>query len=85
MEGIVWLLVGLCAGAFARLLLPGRDPMGVVGTTILGLIGSIVGGLVGILLAGGDATSTPTGLVGSIAGAVFTLVVYRAAVSRRTA
>lgn len=85
MDVIVWLIVGLIAGALARLLVPGRDPMGVLGTLVLGLVGSVIGGLVGNLLAGGDQTFTPAGLIGSILGAVLALVVYRAAVTRRTA
>jgi uncharacterized membrane protein YeaQ/YmgE (transglycosylase-associated protein family) len=44
--GIIgWLLLGLVAGALARLLVPGRDPMGWIGTILLGLVGSFVGGL----------------------------------------
>jgi uncharacterized membrane protein YeaQ/YmgE (transglycosylase-associated protein family) len=85
MDVIVWLIVGVIAGALARLLVPGRDPMGVLGTLVLGLVGSVIGGLVGNLLAGGDQTFTPAGLIGSILGAVLALVVYRAAVTRRTA
>jgi uncharacterized membrane protein YeaQ/YmgE (transglycosylase-associated protein family) len=84
--GIIgWLIVGLIAGALARLFVPGRDPMGVLGTLILGLVGSVVGGLIGNLLAGGDQAFSPAGLIGSILGAVLALVVYRAAVTRRTA
>jgi uncharacterized membrane protein YeaQ/YmgE (transglycosylase-associated protein family) len=85
MEVIGWLIVGLIAGALARFLVPGRDPMGVLGTVVLGLIGSLIGGLVGNLFAGGDQTFSPAGLIGSILGAVLALVVYRAAVTRRTA
>jgi uncharacterized membrane protein YeaQ/YmgE (transglycosylase-associated protein family) len=84
--GIIgWLIVGLIAGALARLFVPGRDPMGVLGTLILGLVGSVVGGLIGNLLAVGDQDFSPAGLIGSILGAVLALVVYRAAVTRRTA
>ncbi|MGZ8572227.1 MAG: GlsB/YeaQ/YmgE family stress response membrane protein [Actinomycetota bacterium] len=85
MEVIGWLIVGLIAGALARFLVPGRDPMGVLGTLALGLVGSLIGGLVGNLFAEGDQTFSPAGLIGSILGAVLALVVYRAAVTRRTA
>jgi uncharacterized membrane protein YeaQ/YmgE (transglycosylase-associated protein family) len=85
MDVIAWLIVGLVAGALARLLVPGRDPMGLLGTLVLGLIGSIVGGLVGNLLVGGDQAFSPAGLIGSILGAVAALIAYRAAVTRRTA
>lgn len=85
MNVIAWLIVGLVAGALARLLVPGRDPMGMLGTLILGLAGSVIGGLVGNLLVEGDQDFSPAGLVGSILGAIVALIAYRAAVSRRAA
>jgi uncharacterized membrane protein YeaQ/YmgE (transglycosylase-associated protein family) len=75
---IAWLIVGLVAGALARLLVPGRDPMGLVGTLLLGLAGSIVGGLIAVLLT--DRTMgefSASGLLGSILGGVVVLVAYR--------
>jgi uncharacterized membrane protein YeaQ/YmgE (transglycosylase-associated protein family) len=85
MDVIWWLLVGLAAGALARLLVPGRDPMGVVGTLLLGLVGSLVGGFVGSLLTSGDEDFSPAGLIGSIIGAVIALLIWRAVSSRRPA
>jgi uncharacterized membrane protein YeaQ/YmgE (transglycosylase-associated protein family) len=75
---IAWLIVGLIAGALARLFVPGRDPMGVLGTLVLGLVGSIIGGLLAVLLT--DRTIdefTAAGLLGSIIGAIIALVIYR--------
>lgn len=83
MDVIAWLAVGLIAGALARLVVPGRDPMGLVGTLLLGLVGSVIGGLVGNLLVEGDQDFSPAGLIGSILGAVLALIAYRAALSRR--
>ncbi len=83
MNIIWWLIVGLVAGAVARLLVPGRDPMGVPGTLGLGLVGSLVGGLLGYLIEGGEGVFSPAGLIGSIIGAVIALLIYRAAVGRR--
>jgi uncharacterized membrane protein YeaQ/YmgE (transglycosylase-associated protein family) len=85
MDVIWWLLVGLVAGALARLLVPGRDPMGLVGTLLLGLVGSLVGGFVGSLLTSGDEAFSPAGLIGSIIGAVIALLIWRAVSSRRPA
>ncbi|NXY93303.1 GlsB/YeaQ/YmgE family stress response membrane protein [Streptomyces sp. BR123] len=43
--GIVsWIILGLLAGAIAKLLLPGRDPGGVIGTTLIGIVGAFIGG-----------------------------------------
>lgn len=39
-----WIVLGLLAGAVAKLLLPGRDPGGLIGTTLIGVAGAFVGG-----------------------------------------
>lgn len=87
MSVIWWLLIGLIAGAIARLLVPGRDPMGWVGTLVLGLVGSLIGGFLGNILFGGDGEDMfdPAGIIGSIIGAVIALLIYRAVRSRSTA
>jgi len=79
---LIWLLVGLVAGALARFLVPGKDPMGWLGTLILGLIGSLVGGFLGNLVADGDFDVTAAGLIGSVIGAVISLLIYRALKNR---
>lgn len=80
---IGWLLVGLIAGAIARLLVPGRQPLGLLGTILLGLVGSLLGGFIGSWLDTGHARLTPAGLLGSIIGAVIALVLWQAAMRRR--
>ena len=75
---VVWLLVGLIAGALARFLVPGRDPMGWLGTLVLGLVGSLVGGFLGNLIFGGEFDVSAAGIVGSVIGAVIALLAYRA-------
>ncbi|HJP65547.1 MAG TPA: GlsB/YeaQ/YmgE family stress response membrane protein [Actinomycetota bacterium] len=80
---IVWLIIGLIAGFIARLLVPGRDPMGFLGTLLLGLVGSLIGGFLGGLLQSGDDTFEPAGIIGSIVGAVIALLIYRAVAGRR--
>ena len=79
---IYLLLVGLVAGFIARALVPGPDPMGVVGTIVLGIIGSFVGGFLGYVLFGHDFNEgalQASGLIGSIIGAIVVLLVYRLA------
>jgi uncharacterized membrane protein YeaQ/YmgE (transglycosylase-associated protein family) len=82
---VVWLVVGIIAGALARLLVPGEDPMGLLGTMLLGLAGSVLGGLVADALIAGDQNFSPAGLIGSILGAVVVLLIYRSVRSRSTA
>jgi uncharacterized membrane protein YeaQ/YmgE (transglycosylase-associated protein family) len=79
---LIWLLVGLIAGALARFLVPGDDPMGFLGTMLLGLIGSLVGGFLGNLLNDGELDITTAGLIGSVIGAVIALIVYRSVKAR---
>jgi uncharacterized membrane protein YeaQ/YmgE (transglycosylase-associated protein family) len=83
---IVWaLIVGLIAGFVARALVPGPDPMSVLGTLALGLVGSLIGGFLGWLIFRNDAESGAlqlSGIIGSIIGAVIALLVWRAIQSR---
>jgi uncharacterized membrane protein YeaQ/YmgE (transglycosylase-associated protein family) len=75
---LIWLLVGLIAGAVARLLVPGRDPMGLFGTLILGLIGSVIGGAAAVAFTERSADEfSPAGLLGSIIGAIVALLLWR--------
>ena len=85
---IGFLVLGIIAGALARLLVPGRDPMGIVGTMLLGIVGSFVGGFLASLLldrGDGEAFLNPAGLIGSVIGAVLALLLYRAIAGRSTA
>jgi uncharacterized membrane protein YeaQ/YmgE (transglycosylase-associated protein family) len=84
---IIWMLiVGAIAGYLARLLVPGRDPMGLVGTIVLGIIGSFIGGFLGYLIFDKDLDEgalQASGVIGSIIGAVIALLVYNAMSNRR--
>ena len=76
------LIIGLIAGALARLLVPGRDPMGCFMTAILGIVGSFVGGGIAYLLHwqptdGGQKYFHPGGLLLSIVGAILVLLIWR--------
>ncbi len=81
---IVFLIVGLIAGFIARALVPGPDPMGWLGTMILGIVGSFVGGTLAALLFGGTLDVSPTGLIGSVIGAIVVLLIWRAMGGERT-
>ena len=79
---ILWMIViGLVIGALAKLLLPGRDPGGVVITMLLGIAGSIIAGFIG-RSAGWYAQGEGAGFIASVLGAILLLVLYRAITSR---
>ena len=85
MNILSWIIVGLIAGALARLIMPGRDPMGIIATILLGIVGSIVGGLVSWAIWGSDTRGfQPAGLLLSILGAIVVLWIYRMVKSRNT-
>jgi uncharacterized membrane protein YeaQ/YmgE (transglycosylase-associated protein family) len=77
---IILLVVGLIAGAVARLLVPGRDPIGLFGTILLGVVGSFVGGFIWNLIEYhriAPAKFHTVGIIGSILGAILVLILMR--------
>ena len=77
---IILILIGLLAGAVARLVVPGRDPMGVLGTILLGIVGSFVGGFIWNLIQYHRLAPHKfhlAGILGSILGAILVLVILR--------
>ena len=77
---IVLLVVGFIVGAIARLLMPGRDPLGVLGTIVLGVAGSFVGGFLQNLVQFHSLSIHSfhtVGLIGSIIGAWVLLLLLR--------
>ena len=83
---ITVIFVGLIAGAIARLVVPGRQSMGILATIVLGIVGSFIGGFLGFLLFHADPQGgflQPAGIIGSIIGAIIALLVYGAVTGRR--
>lgn len=77
---IILILVGLVAGAVARLVVPGRDPIGILGTIVLGIVGSFVGGFIWNLIQFhrfAPHKFHPVGIIGSILGAILVLIILR--------
>ena len=76
---IGWLVIGLVIGLLARFLVPGKDPMGFLATTLLGIAGSFLGGLISRLLfrsAPGQGFVRP-GFIVSLIGAIILVLVVR--------
>lgn len=82
---ILWMLIiGLVVGALAKLVMPGRDPGGIIVTMLLGVAGALVAGLLGRSL-GWYHEGEGAGFIASIIGALVLLASYRAIIGRRLA
>jgi uncharacterized membrane protein YeaQ/YmgE (transglycosylase-associated protein family) len=79
-----WILFGLVVGAVAKLLMPGRDPGGIIVTMLLGIAGAVLGGFAGRAM-GLYAEGEAAGFVMALLGAIVLLVAYRAMGRRRIA
>jgi uncharacterized membrane protein YeaQ/YmgE (transglycosylase-associated protein family) len=78
-----WVLSGLIIGAIAKLVMPGRDPGGIIITMLLGIAGAVLGGFVGRAM-GLYGPGEAAGWIMSIIGAIVLLFIYRLIVGRRT-
>jgi uncharacterized membrane protein YeaQ/YmgE (transglycosylase-associated protein family) len=81
---IFWIIVGLIAGALAKLVMRGDDPGGFIITIILGVAGAVVGGFLASLIGIGGGGFIWTILIATI-GAIILLAIYRAVAGGRTA
>ena len=77
MVGVLgWILFGLVVGIVAKLLMPGKDPGGIIVTTLLGIVGAVAGGFLGRSL-GLYGPGEPAGFLMATLGAVVLLFIYR--------
>jgi len=84
MFGVIgWIIFGLIVGAIAKLVMPGRDPGGIIVTMLLGVAGALLGGWVGQAV-GWYRPGEGAGFVMSLLGAIILLWIYRLFVARRT-
>ncbi len=81
---LAWIVVGLIAGLLAKLVLPGRDPGGLIVTTLIGIAGAFIGGLVVQFLGGAGVTGINIwSILVATLGAVILLAIYRLFAGRR--
>ena len=79
---LLWMIiVGLIVGALAKLVMPGRDPGGIIVTMLLGIGGSVIAGFLGRAV-GWYQAGDPVGFIASVIGAIVLLAIYRAIVGR---
>ena len=77
MFGVIgWIVFGLIVGLIAKLVMPGRDPGGIIVTVLLGIAGALIGGFLG-RAAGLYGPQDAAGVIVSIIGAVLLLFLYR--------
>ncbi len=82
--GIIWtLLIGLVAGALAKLIMPGRDPGGILVTMLLGVAGAFVAGFLGRAFGWYTEVGDGPGIIASIVGALILLGLYRVILGAR--
>ena len=75
--GILWMLIiGLIVGAIAKLIMPGKDPGGIIVTIILGIAGAFLAGFLGRAM-GWYGEGDAAGFIASVIGAIILLIIYR--------
>lgn len=80
--GIIgWIIVGLIAGALAKLIMPGKDPGGIIVTILIGVAGGLIGGFIGTQLGIGGGNFI--NILLATAGAILLLLIYRLVQGRR--
>jgi uncharacterized membrane protein YeaQ/YmgE (transglycosylase-associated protein family) len=78
---IGWIVFGLIVGIVAKLVMPGRDPGGMVVTALLGIVGALLGGFLGRTL-GWYREGDPVGFVMAVIGSIVLLVLFRLVAGR---
>ncbi|MDQ3624448.1 MAG: GlsB/YeaQ/YmgE family stress response membrane protein [Verrucomicrobiota bacterium] len=76
MEFIGTIIIGLLAGALAKLIMPGKDPGGIIVTILLGIAGAFIAAFLGRTLGWYEPNET-AGFIGSVLGAMLLLLLYR--------
>lgn len=83
MQIIAWIVIGLIAGALGKLIMPGRDPGGLIVTILLGMVGAVLGGFLVQGLLGIRGGGFIWSIVVATIGAIILLALYRLLVGGR--
>jgi uncharacterized membrane protein YeaQ/YmgE (transglycosylase-associated protein family) len=82
---IAWIVVGLIAGALAKLILPGDDPGGIIVTILIGIVGAFLGGFIFSLFGGAGVSGFNIwSILVATVGAIVLLLIYRLVAGRTT-
>ncbi|MBF4462967.1 MULTISPECIES: GlsB/YeaQ/YmgE family stress response membrane protein [unclassified Rathayibacter] len=83
---ISWIILGLIAGALAKLILPGRQGGGWIITIVLGIVGALLGGFLSSLFGIRDAVTgiNIVSIIVSVVGAIVVLLIYGAVTGRKS-
>ena len=74
--GIIWtILIGFVIGLVARAVMPGKQSMGFILTTVLGVVGSLIATYLGQAM-GWYSAGAPAGFIASVIGAIILLALY---------
>ncbi|MFE5998827.1 GlsB/YeaQ/YmgE family stress response membrane protein [Streptomyces sp. DSS69] len=77
---IAWILIGLFAGIIAKMLMPGKDPGGIIVTILIGIAGGLLGGWLGKVIFGIDSIDgffEISTWIAAIVGSMILLALYR--------
>jgi uncharacterized membrane protein YeaQ/YmgE (transglycosylase-associated protein family) len=75
---ITWIIFGLLAGLVAKLIMPGKDPGGLIVTILIGIAGALVGGFIATSLGYGGVSGFNLGsFIVAVLGSIILLFAYR--------
>ena len=82
---LAWIVLGLVAGAIAKALMPGRDPVGIIVTMLIGIVGAFLGGFLGNTITGAGLNGFSLwSIILAVVGAMLLLWIYRLTTRTRT-
>jgi uncharacterized membrane protein YeaQ/YmgE (transglycosylase-associated protein family) len=83
MDILLWIVFGLVVGIVAKLIMPGRDPGGIIVTIVLGIVGAMLGGWLGRVM-GLYREGEAAGFIMAVVGAIVVLGIYRMVLTGRS-